>query len=352
MSQWPYGAFGRVPDRYYSDDDFCLRWHVNELKRFSKNVTDDFVPHIFPWYGNAAIPEAFGAKIHWQKGRDPLAEPLIKDIKEADQIDVPELSASKTVSKILSLEDEWRRKVNVPIAIADNQGPLDIAAMLRGLAPLLRDMYLQPRLVHNLMNIVTKTIIEYVKMQKEIIGEARDECHGCHGGIWAPKGVGVWIAEDYVTSLSPKLFKEFVMSYDEEVLQAFRGGMVHACGDSTHQIDNYLNMPHLRCIDFGLMGNPSILKRFKEGLSGKKCLAAVEYTPENFSEYFREVIDIGAPEGGLIIVTATGNDVLTVKGKGYIERRGVYAKRLEFAKQIVKEVNKYGKYPFPAHKNG
>lgn len=343
--QWPYGAFGRVPQNYYSDDDYCLKWHVNEINRLLKHVEDDYIPHLFLWYGVVAIPEAFGAKIRWRRGRDPqVVEPVIKDISDIDQLEVPELTSSKTVSKILSLESQWRKKVNIPIAITDNQGPLDIAVMLRGLVPLLRDMYLHPHSVHKLMEVVTKTIIEFVKMQKEIIGEDMDECHACHSGVWAPKGVGVWISEDYITQLSPKLFKEFVMPYDEKIFQTFGGGMLHACGDSTHLINNFLEMPHLKCINVWLVGNLSILKKFKEGLKGRKCLAVGEYTPENPTEYFKEMINIGAPGGGLILMTATGDDIVTVPGKGYVKRKGVYAKRIEFSKQVVETVKKYGKY--------
>jgi uroporphyrinogen-III decarboxylase len=342
--QWPYGTSGRVPEGYYSDNDFCLKWHINEIRRYLKYVEDDYIPHLFLWYGVAAIPEVFGAKIRWEKDRDPQAEPIIKDVGDMDQLEVPDLSSSKMVSRILSLESEWKEKINIPIAITDNQGPLDVAVMLRGLTPFLRDMYLQPRMVHRLMKIVTKTIIEFVKMQKEIIREDMDECAACHGGIWAPKGVGVWISEDYITQLSPKLFREFVMPYDEEIFQTFGGGMIHACGDSTHQINNYLDMPHLRCIDFWLIGDLSVLKRLKECLGRKKCLVVGEFTPEDPIEFFREMIAIGAPDGGLIINTATGDDILAVRGKGYIDKKGVYAKRLEFSKLIVKEVKQYGKY--------
>jgi uroporphyrinogen decarboxylase len=258
--QWPYGASGRAPAHYYSDDDLCLKWHINEIERYSKVIGDDFVPHIFLWYGVVAIPDAFGAEIRWQNDMDPqVFEPVIKSIEDAQQLEAPELGSSKVVQKILSLESEWRKKINIPIAITDNQGPLDVAIMLRGLVPLLRDMYLQPHLVHALMKIVTETIIDFVKMQKEVIGEDLDECTACHGGVWAPRGVGVWISEDYVTQLSPKLFREFALPYDEEIFRTFHGGMIHACGDSTHQISNYLDMPHLRCLDFCSMGDLSCM---------------------------------------------------------------------------------------------
>jgi hypothetical protein len=77
----------------------------------------------------------------------------------------------------------------------------------------------------------------------------------------------------------------------------------------------------------------------------------MQLTPENPTEFFKEMIDIGASGGGIILNTETGDDVLTVKGKGYIKRKVIYAKRVEFSRLIVKEVSRYGKYPLTHKKD-
>ena len=51
--------------------------------------------------------------------------------------------------------------------------------------------------------------------------------------------------------LSPQMYRELIAPHDETVLQALGGGGVHSCGNFMHQVDGLLELPSLRCLDFG-----------------------------------------------------------------------------------------------------
>ncbi|MCR5264130.1 MAG: hypothetical protein K6D94_09670 [Clostridiales bacterium] len=49
--------------------------------------------------------------------------------------------------------------------------------------------------------------------------------------------------------ISPKLYEEFIMPLDDELLAAYpHGGMIHLCGAHAHLIPLFASMPHLRSV--------------------------------------------------------------------------------------------------------
>ena len=62
------------------------------------------------------------------------------------------------------------------MGITDFQGPLTTANQLMGYDKLIYLMFDHPDLMHRLMDVVTESLILWVKTQKEVIGEPLDWC--------------------------------------------------------------------------------------------------------------------------------------------------------------------------------
>ena len=90
---------------------------------------------------------------------------------------------------------------DLPVGLTDMQGPLDTLGLMCGQAQLYQWMYSEPRMVHDLMELVTSAFIEWVRVQKAHIGEPLDSSHGLQG-VFSP-GVGVWESADDLVLLDP-----------------------------------------------------------------------------------------------------------------------------------------------------
>jgi hypothetical protein len=109
-------------------------------------------------------------------------------------------------------------------------------------------MYDHPEAVHELMQTVTDALIDWVRVQKHTAGQ--DTCDDAYVlGTKIPSGLGgVWISDDDSTLLGADLYREFVVPYNSQVLQAFGGGAIHYCGCSNQHIDSFLATEGLRAI--------------------------------------------------------------------------------------------------------
>ena len=69
-----------------------------------------------------------------------------------------------------------------------------------------------------------------------------------HGGIgsfyynaWAPKGT-IWHQEDAAALLSPALFEQFIKPFDDEIVAAFDGCIMHQHSTGYVPVEHYLEM--------------------------------------------------------------------------------------------------------------
>jgi hypothetical protein len=59
--------------------------------------------------------------------------------------------------------------------------------------------------------------------------------------LWAPQGT-IWHQEDNVALLSPDLYKEFIEPYDQQIVNAFDGCIMHQHTTGYLPLENYLNL--------------------------------------------------------------------------------------------------------------
>ena len=153
----------------------------------------------------------------------------------------------------------------------NNQSPLDIAHQVRGEDPYL-DMYNDPPFVHELLAACAEAFIAMARAFKRVLGEEDNESWD---GACYRTGCGAAAADDTATALSPHLFAEFALPYDQRVFAPFAGGQVHFCGKAQHIIDGYLQAEEVRAINLGqpmLYDQPETAARMRD--AGKVYLGA------------------------------------------------------------------------------
>jgi len=288
-----------------------------------KSIDDDFVPYLMPWFGTIVAASAFGCEIEYPYKADPAANPryypvvTYEDIEKLEVIDPEKDGLMPTVLEFLRYMKE---NSFLPVGFTDFQGPLTTANQLMGYDKLIYLMFDRPDLMHRLMDIVTDSLILWVKKQKEVIGEPLDWCISDQQ-VYMGKHGGVWFSDDDAVLMSPETYREFVVPYNSRVLQAFGGGAVHYCGNATHHADSFLEMEGLKALNiFNLYNIPSVVE-LQQKLGDKVALFVCDFTPLDYEEYFDELLT-SLDHKGMVICSQYSPNVGLLKGGRYdgIER--------------------------------
>jgi uroporphyrinogen-III decarboxylase len=150
--------------------------------------------------------------------------------------------------RVLNTIRTMRANTDLPVGVTDCQGPLTTALQIISYDKMFYWMYDYPEAIHQLMQTVTDALIDWVRLQK--VAGGQETCDdGYVLGTKIPGGLGgVWISDDDATLVGADLYREFVVPYNSQVLQAFGGGAIHYCGCCDQHIDNYLATEGLRAI--------------------------------------------------------------------------------------------------------
>jgi len=299
-------AFGSDPETFpdtYSDDpaamtNFQTRSYYQQLKE----IDDDFVPYLTPWFGTGVVASAFGCRIDFPPKQDPAVNPRYYPVRTTEDIrrlPIPDPERDGLMPRVLEFLRYMKQDSFLPVGITDFQGPLTTANQLMGYDKLMYLMHDAPTATHELMDKVTETLIQWAKRQKETIGEPLDECISDQQ-VYVGRHAGIWFSDDDAVLISPKLYKEFVVPYNSRILKTFGGGCLHYCGNATHQKENFLDTEGLLAINNYALYNLRALHELKSRLEGRIVLFACDYTPVDYERYFRELF-AGMSNQGLVI---------------------------------------------------
>jgi len=218
----------------------------------------DFVPALCPTLGVIAIPSAFGSEVVWWENDFPCVRPLMgDDPRRAYDLSKPELT-SGILGRILDYTRFFIEQTGaqVPVRMADVQGPLDNAALIFGHTNFLEAVISSPREVHHLLQMITDFTIDFIRAQQELARRGGVEFVPSGFQPWIPDGFGISIANDAGVMLSPALHDEFSVPYINQLSEAFGGVYIHSCGNWTHLIPSLKKVRNLRGLEFGASETP------------------------------------------------------------------------------------------------
>jgi len=290
---WIFGLdLDTFPANYCEDPAVMTNFQEQTYYDQIKSIDDDFVPYLMPWFGTIVAASAFGCEIVYPYKADPAANPRYypvvthEDVEKLEVIDPEKDGLMPTVLEFLRYMKE---NSFLPVGITDFQGPLTTANQLMGYDKLIYLMFDRPDLMHRLMDVVTESLILWVKKQKEIIGEPMDWCIGDQQ-VYMGRHGGVWFSDDDAVLMSPETYREFVVPYNSRVLKAFGGGALHYCGNATHHADSFLEMEGLKALNiYNLYNIPSVAE-LQQKIGDKIALFVCDYTPVDYEAYFDEML--------------------------------------------------------------
>jgi hypothetical protein len=316
---WLFGLdMDTFPDNYFDDPAVMTNFQERTYYDQVKEIEDDFVPYLMPWFGTVVAASALGCKIEFIPKQDPAANPRFYPIQKPEDIrklQVPDPEKDGLMPKVLDFLRFMKTHSFLPVGITDFQGPLTTANQLMGYDKLIYLMYDHPNLVHELMDKVTETLILWIKKQKEVIGEPLTECISDQQ-VYTGRHAGVWFSDDDAVLVSEKIYKEFVVPYNSRILTEFGGGVIHYCGNATHHAQNFLNTKGLVGLNIYNLYNVPSFAKLKAQVEDRLVLFACDFTPVEYRPYFDELLSSVTPKG-MVICSQYSPVVGLLKGGKY-----------------------------------
>ncbi len=334
-----YFAFAgtHVPEDYFTNPASMVAHQASGFEAHLSAVNDDAVPYFMPWFGTGVLASAFGCPITIAEGpgNDPaVAAPCVSSPKDVARLRLPDPTRDGWMPRVLDAIDYARAESDLPVGLTDMQGPLDTLGLMCGQAQLYQWMYREPKMVHELFDLVTTAFIEWVRVQKQHIGEPLDRSNGLQG-VWSPAGVGVWESDDDLVLIDSGLYGEFVTPCLNRIFETFGGGSVHFCGNGIHQLDSLLGIEHLRVINNSPLGKFDAFATLRKRVAGRALLQIQDGAPLDIDAYYRHLFDKVDDFSGLMMATFVLDSMGMDRDGGY---EPVNWNPLEVANQVVATV--------------
>ncbi|MEI8246434.1 MAG: hypothetical protein WCI51_11415 [Lentisphaerota bacterium] len=262
---------GLLPSGDWPSYTFTERWDdvekniINSLGWVYSGalLKDDRLYQIRPEYGVVNIPELFGIETIISNEGNSMSEGLNDRDKLKRLIDagVPDFASCRHTLKIFEYQDTARELLSdyeklskvIHFTLPDTQGPFDLACLIWG-----SDIYLglhdEPELFEQLMDLVTRTFVEYNKYHQKRMGDPVDSAYHI-AGLKLVNG-GIRICDDSATLISKEMYASQVAPYNVRAFAPFSGGWLHYCGDGNRLLPTMLNdIPGVHAIH---LGNPDL----------------------------------------------------------------------------------------------
>jgi hypothetical protein len=302
-----YFGFGNKPRprAYWEDPKVMVEFQENAYMSHLTQIHDDMVPYFMPWFGTGVLASAFGSTIMPATGNgdDPaVIDTIVQSPADIAKLKLPDPYRSGWMPKVVEFIEYARRHSDLPIGLTDMNSPLSTATQLCGYENLFVWMYEEPEAVKDLMAIITEALIQWVRLQKQIIGEPLDASNGLQG-FWSPKA-GIWLSDDDLVTMGPEQYAEFVVPHYSRIFTEFGGGILHFCGRGLHQADNILSIENIRAVNNSPMGNFDLFKEFADRVGrGRLSIVIQDVAPENIRGYYTRLFDKLNDFRGIMVAT-------------------------------------------------
>ena len=291
-----YWVFGLntddFPDDYFTDPQVMTSFQERLFYDQICDIDDDWIPYLMPWFGTVVAASAFGSKVQFPPRQDPAVDPHwypVSTPEDVRRLQLPDPEKDGLMPEVLRFLRYMTANSFLPVGYTDFQGPLTTANQLMGYDKLIYLMADHPTAMHELMDKVTTALIDWVRLQKSVIGEAEDEVIGDQQ-VYLGRNCGVWFSDDDCVLMSPQSYREFVVPYNARILRAFNGGVIHYCGNATHQSENFLNTDGLLGINTYALHHLAALQELKRRLEGRIVVLACDFTALDFESYYRDLL--------------------------------------------------------------
>jgi len=242
--------YKRTYPEYYSSDDF-LNYQLAVInKHYHLGLADDFLPIVYPPHDTGTIARAFGSKPFYGREELPAFLPVIHEPEEVYELDEPDLNENEWFLEHLERTKRIQKKIPSPyyVGLYDLQSTLDVAVLIWHYEDLMRAMYTNPEEVHVFLSMVTNALIHSIRINLEVLDKP---IPFGPDNVDLPLGQGIHISDDMMAVLSPKIYREFGVPYNNKLSREFGGISLHSCGKFIHNVENLAEIRDLRGMNYG-----------------------------------------------------------------------------------------------------
>lgn len=293
-SPWIPGYLGIKHMDYYLDPEV---WFQSNLKIHNEFPDIIFVPSWWMEYGMAAEPSALGTKIKFWEDNTPSEYHTLYNIEDIEKF--PEYEVKNDAFMAMTLHRIQMQKQRILdtgeiLPIVTSRGPLCTAGFVRSTTDFMIDIVEKPEWAHKLIDLSTNLIIDWLKAQAEIMGDAVE---------------GIFILDDIVGFINEEHYQEFAHPYLKKICDAFPKDWVkiyHNDADINACVD------HLPDCGFNVLnwGKQTDIEEVKSRVGNRMCLMGnvnpleigVRGTPKEVYDATIEVLEKSGGEGIILSV--------------------------------------------------
>ena len=266
----------------------------------------DIANFLEPWYGIGYIASCFGASYGWTEGQAPHVTAQFKSAKEildADYVPIAQTAEGKHILEMVEyFMDQTKGKI--PVSFCDLQSPLNMLTYLLPMNDLFMEVYDSPEELKQAAELVSGLLIDFLKQQQEMIGDAL--ARPGHGFASSRAFRGVGLSDDASIMLQAEDYEDLFVDCDVRIGQQFGGMVYHSCGVWEKKIEMVKNISNIWMADGAFTietdpspNNPAV---FGEAFAGSGIIlnARAVGNPENSFAALRQ---LWKPNQKLIAVT-------------------------------------------------
>jgi hypothetical protein len=245
---WDYKKVDHIPLGFFLEDfsaytlrELCedgeLQFKVNvrNIDRLLRLLPDDYVPAARVWPGYMTVATMFGLEVHWSD--DPNQAPGIQkhcifDISQVHGLQKPDAAKDG----LMPFNLKWLRYFcealppDIAVTGIDLGGPLNTAKDLFDTNLLYTAFYDNPDEYHFFLNLAVEVQIDCYREIIRAVGDINRLTCIDFDPFWAPEGRKGFVSDDVCATISPEIFKEFSVKYNNRIFRRWRGGRLHNCG--------------------------------------------------------------------------------------------------------------------------
>lgn len=180
------------------------------------------------------------------------AEPCVTDWETWEWKD--NIKENPWTQKLLEIMEALTRYAGrFPVSATMMRGPSDILAAMRGAVQLPLDILDYPDVMRGAVKKCADAFIEIGKEQLKLIPESDDGYMDGDRGfrVWSPDKM-IWLQEDAMALLSPKIYREFIFQEDRRICSEFGGTAFHLHGSALWAVDDLVSAPEIDVIEMNL----------------------------------------------------------------------------------------------------
>ncbi|MFH1614553.1 MAG: uroporphyrinogen decarboxylase family protein [Planctomycetota bacterium] len=207
-----------------------------------EQVGGDFIYSASAFWGIPWLEAALGCEIITDHSSGSIYSEPLRNFKGVQSL--PDFDRwSGWMAKAVEFIDKMAEHSNGrwPIGTTRMRGISDLLSALYGADKFVFAMMERADEVQDICRKLTEFWIEFGKLQLEHIPLFSGGIGSFYYNMWAPAGT-IWHQEDSAALLSPKLYDEFIRPYDEQIIAAFDGCIMHQHPTGFVPTEFYLNM--------------------------------------------------------------------------------------------------------------